>query len=113
MTLLQKLYETPKWKDFEQWYYSEIAKTNYINLDESWETENYEECYSYHIGFLQLPFVFQKGIFEKFIESQGGKFEQTWTGQALGNHTFTIYDSEENYCSTYNFEEALIWYFNN
>lgn len=106
MNLIQQIQTTPKWKEFEEWYDNFNGTKNAHDEQVYWEDLSIRK-------FKVLQFPFQKGVFEKFIESQEGKFEQTWVGQTLGNHTYRIYDSVGNYCSTYSFEEALLWYFNN
>lgn len=62
MNLIQQLQQTPKWKEFEEWY----KKQDYTIL-----FGNINLHIGYRIGLIELPFEFQKGVFEKFIESQG------------------------------------------
>lgn len=62
--------------------------------------------------FKVLQFPFQKGVFEKFIESQEGVFEQT-SNADFSNRTHSIWTVETGYKKSKSFEELLIWYFNN
>jgi predicted 2-oxoglutarate/Fe(II)-dependent dioxygenase YbiX len=103
MNLIQQLQATPKWKEFEKWYstYYGVHKAVNINLYQS----------SDYLGFTQLPFEFQKGMFEKFIKNNG--FEIHFDGSYnlyKSNKYIIVNDRLPNWIS---FEQLLIWYFNN
>ena len=104
MNLIQQLQQTPKWKEFEEWYNTQMVDNNYISLTEVWLSPD-ESDVSYQIGALQLPFDFLKGVFEKFIESQDHNLYQETDFYQLDSLPVTR--CEES------FEELLIWYFNN
>lgn len=64
MNLIQQLQKTRKWKRFEKWY----NKQSYFI--------RFNGYYQLHQTFIELPFDFQKGVFEKFIESRGYNIEK-------------------------------------
>ena len=100
MNLIQQLQTSPKWKEFEEWY----SKQYYI-LDNPAN----DLCFALE---LKQPFEKWKGVFEKFIESQGSKviclptnsgeleYGLYWKGYVVGRNDNS-------------FGELLIWYFNN
>lgn len=97
MNLIQQLQATPKWKEFKEWYYPYYMGWS-IPMKETKTTT----------GFTFLHPDFQKGVFEKFIESRGQKY---YKGQYSDSHYLTYPKSA---CEEFNsFEELLIWYFNN
>lgn len=96
MNLIQQLQQTPKWKEFEEWY------NNYYLTNKHVPSLNTLE---------QVPYEMYKGVFEKFIESQEGVFEQT--EDAYCNKTFSIWTIQQGYTKNKSFEQLLIWYFNN
>lgn len=101
MNLIKQLQKTPKWKEFEEWYdkqgYS-IPMEGYLERD-------------YIVGFDDLEFELTKGVFEKFIESQGYKII---THVEKGTSYYSLYRKGVvlSYGSD-SFEKLLIWYFNN
>lgn len=97
MNLTQQLQQTSKWKEFEEWYNNQLYT---LSLN-GYATTKHE------LGFVDLPFSFKKGVFEKFIES---KRQSYWQGES-GTHYLTY---PKVSCEEFNsFEELLIWYFNN
>lgn len=64
MNLIQQLQTTPKWKEFEEWY---NVQGYFVPLD---------GIYQLHRTFIEFPIEFQKGVFEKFIESRGYNIEK-------------------------------------
>lgn len=106
MNLIQQLQQTPKWKEFEEWY----------NQQEDVITLHNPTCYCQGdclhgcVWLVDLPVMYQKGVFEKFIESQGFQLEQNSDGQTM---KYTIWSLENGYEYQKNLEELLIWYFNN
>lgn len=121
MNLIQQLQQSPKWKEFEDWYNQYLVDIdshivgNLVHLEDI-EKDNQEDVYSgcsYGVNFCFLPFEFQKGVFEKFIESKGFIIEQWYKTSAkqmymclfIYTHVESIFEGT--------FEELLIWYFNN
>ena len=103
MNLIQQLQQTPKWKDFEEWYLlSEI--TSHIPL-----------CVGRYRfpPFTKMNVCFQKGIFEKFIESQGFFIEQWYKTSVKQMYVCLFNDAQKESIFEGTFEELLIWYFNN
>lgn len=100
MNLIQQLQQSPKWGEFEEWYEQKQYNLPLVGGD------YYGRWY---IGLDELSFEFQKGVFEKFIESQGGRFELTDDD----NYIYWIWLEEKGYEEFKSFEELLIWYFNN
>lgn len=101
MNLIQQLQATPKWKEFEEWY----NKQDYFM-----PMEGFREI-DYIIGFDDLDFEFQKGVFEKFIESQGFEIHFDGNYHLYCNQSYILVNNKlPNWNS---FEELLIWYFNN
>lgn len=99
MNLIEQLQTTLKWGEFEQWY-------------EGWRESNKKNYHTFNIEvFKQYCLDIQKGVFEKFIESREGVFEQT--EDAYCNKTFSIWTIQRGYTKNKSFEELLIWYFNN
>lgn len=98
MNSIQQLQQTLKWKEFEEWY-----KKNYHW--EGYQSESFNR-------FIDSKIEFTKGVFEKFIESQEGVFEQT-SNADFSNRTYSIWTLETGYKKSKSFEELLIWYFNN
>lgn len=93
MNLIQQLQATPKWKEFEEWYDKQIYHLPLLGLGEGGE----------ELGFSDLSFPFNKGVFEKFIESQDVILNIN-DGYITGKDVYHVANS---------FEELLIWYFNN
>lgn len=92
MDLIKQLQKTPKWKEFEEWYNSFYIQNEHVPS---------------LVTLVQVPPEMYKGVFEKFIDSQGQSY---WYGNS-GTHylTYPMIASEE----FNSFEELLIWYFNN
>lgn len=99
MNLIQQIQETPKWKEFEEWY---NIQGYFVPLD---------GIYQLHKTFIEFPIEFQKGVFEKFIEQNSNYFLTLITSE-LGVHSITVENLADKYLF-YSFEELLIWYFNN
>lgn len=98
MNLVLQLQQTPKWKEFEDWYEQQQHNIPLISGDYFGR---------WYIGLDELGIEFQKGVFEKFIESQGQSY---WHGDS-GTHYLTY---PKTACEEFNsFEELLIWHFNN
>lgn len=90
MNLIEQIQQTPKWGKFTEWY----EKNKHLNIPPL-------------PIFLSYEVMLQKGIFEKFIESQGQSY---WLG--ITNTHYLTYPKV--CCEEFNsFEELLIWYFNN
>ncbi len=102
MNLIQQLQATPKWKEFEEWYkdrYMYGKGTDHVNnvlFEHKIKHQHFDEW---------------KGVFEKFIESQGYKII---THVEKGTSYYSLYRKGEvlSYGSD-SFEKLLIWYFNN
>jgi hypothetical protein len=104
MNLIQQLQATPKWKEFKEWYNTQ----GYFLLLEGKDNLDVE----YTFGFDDLAFEFQKGVFEKFIESQGYIIEQ-WLKEPLMMASLFERKPGTRFVFEGTFEELLIWYFNN
>lgn len=61
--LIQQLQATPKWNTFENWYEEQPYD---IPMRSTWKDTTFIESHSH----------FQKGVFEKFIESHGFNIEK-------------------------------------
>lgn len=97
MNLINQLQQTPKWKEFRTWY-------NQQNYRVGLEHANDESM------FIELEFEFQKGVFEKFIESKN--YQVHYDGSYnLYNRDYVLVNGKLPHWNT--FEELLIWYFNN
>lgn len=105
LNLTKQLQQTPKWKEFEEWYLKQSFILPFIEIQPRYDDD------PYILGFWSLEFEFQKGVFEKFIESNEHVFEQT-SGR-VGFVTYSIWQLETGYRKSNSFEELLIWYFNN
>lgn len=105
MNLVEQLKQTPKWKLFEEWYKESIYAYGGIHF-EGWYCGGEPQS-----GFVDLSFHLQKGVFEKFIESEGDVFEQTC--DRLFNNLYSIWQLESGYKKSKSFDSLLIWYFNN
>lgn len=111
MNLIQQLQVTPKWKEFKEWYNTQ----GYSIL---LEREG-------NIGavFIEMLFEFQKGVFEKFIESQDYHLcterRKNGKGLVLVPVLYKIPGLNDNWTQCLvndncdSFEELLIRYFNN
>lgn len=107
MNLIQQLQTTPKWKEFEKWYRIQPEFTapyliNEVELDRG-------NLYA----FKNFPFMLQKGVFEKFIESQGFIIEQWYKISVKQMYVCLFNDAQKESIFEGTFEELLIWYFNN
>lgn len=103
MNLIEQLQQTPKWKEFEEWY----SKQDF-----------YLPLYNFGIfdrGFVRYEIAFQKGVFEKFIESQGYFIEQYQKNPSINLMWAILFKQGPNTYGLFRgtFEELLIWYFNN
>lgn len=130
--LIQQLQQTPKWKEFEEWYEKQDF---YIQMKYTYKDYWFEV----------LDFPFQKEVFEKFIESHGFNIEKQLHNipyhdrlvmaeeeqlkirykEAWFIRTVVIVDYYTPVCLNpidhylrqtkpfESFEELLIWYFNN
>lgn len=92
LTMIEQLNKSPKWTQFEKWY-----------KEQSYVLPLYDSTL---FGFRELPFEFQRGVFEKFIEDNSHIQRHTdatewylWT-EKTGSKYFE------------SFEELLIYYFN-
>lgn len=101
MNLIQQLQTTPKWKEFKEWY---NAQGYFIPLD---------GVYQLHRTFIEFPLEFTKGVFEKFIESQGFFIEQWYKTSMKQMYMCLFKDTQTESIFEGTFEELLIWYFNN
>lgn len=105
VNLIEQLQATPKWEKFEEWYkiQPEFIAPYFIGEIEL-------DCGNLH-AFKNFPFMLQKGVFEKFIESEGSDivhiYPENWWGTWIEEYGY----SEINEIDS--FEEMLIWYFNN
>lgn len=113
VNLIQQLQATPKWKEFEEWYnkylttLSTCTVGDKVHLDDI-NKDNLNDLYGgcvYAVNFCFLPLEFTKGVFEKFIESQGHNLYQEIDVYQLDSCPVTR--CEES------FEALVIWYFNN
>ncbi len=109
MNLIQQLQTTPKWKEFEDWYYTQMVDSNYPSLADVWLSAE-ESDTSYQIGALQLPFDFLKGVFEKFIIDSDLIINVEYP---LHRMEYSIRRNADVYKRFNSFEQLLIWYFNN
>lgn len=105
MNLIQQLQATPKWGEFEEWY----------NKQEDIITLHNPTCYCKGdcingcIWLIDLPFMYQKGVFEKFIESQGFEIHFDGNYHLYCNQSYVLVNNKlPNWKS---FEELLMWYF--
>lgn len=101
LNLIQQLQQTPKWKEFSRWF----VEKNYPCT--TLKDDHVTGC---HEWFVQLHPDFQKGVFEKFISKDN--LNITIDGY-LGNETYGIGSSFTEWNWFENFEQLLIWYFNN
>lgn len=123
MTLIEQLQQTPKWKEFEEWYNFTYMPDNYTPSLDYFRT--------------RIDTVFLKGVFEKFFESKElivenivispldipeefrkdlyeNKICQKWYLRSTlitktEYYTICINDPKNPFNS---FQELLIWYFN-
>lgn len=118
MNFIEQLQQSPKWKEFEEWYNEYINKVNeeyevgYICCFGEIEEDNKTNSwlgFPYEVNFCFIPLEFQKGVFEKFIESRDGTIETHYNND---DYVYWIW-TEEGYSDFSSFEELLIWYFNN
>lgn len=92
LTLLEQLNKSPKWAEFEKWY----KEQNYeIPLDDN---------DLHQLGFIELPFEFQVGVFEKFINTNAYF--------TTGIDTYYLYAKNQPCKAFDNFKDLLIHYFN-
>lgn len=97
MNLIEQLQTTPKWDEFRTWFFKQKYEVGFEHAnDESMFTE--------------LNFDLQKGVFEKFISENNTDI--TIDGY-LGNETYGIGSTFADWKWFENFEQLLIWYFNN
>lgn len=121
MNLIQQLQQTPKWKEFEKWYNNyikevdeyEIGQLVYLAEITSKNINDVEYCNTYGVNFCFLPPEFQKGVFEKFIESKGLIIEQWYKSSHNKNWVSVFPNVTSDSIFEGTFEELLIWYFNN
>lgn len=109
LNLIQQLQQTPKWKEFEEWYYTQMVDNNYISPIDVWLSSENSDT-SFQIGAFNLPFDFLKGVFEKFICKDATNI--TVDGY-LGKETYSSILNKSEWKWFNSFEEFLIWYFNN
>lgn len=131
MDLIQQLQQTPKWKEFEEWYNNFYIKNNHVPS---------------LVTLGQVPVEMYKGVFEKFIESRGCnvekqlydipyeeraemsenellkvRYKEAWFIRTVvivsDTYTPVCLNPIDNYLNRVvpfnSFEELLIWYFNN
>jgi len=104
MNLIQQLQATPKWKEFSKWF---------VQQDYPCTTLKDDHVTGCHEWFVQLHPGFQKGVFEKFIESQGFIIEQWYKTSVKQMYVCLFNDAQKESIFEGTFEELLIWYFNN
>ena len=98
--LIQQLQTTPKWKEFEEWYKNKYMNIEYASINDL--------IFEHRLLFYH--FDEWKGVFEKFISKDN--LNITVDGY-LGNETYGIGSSFTEWNWFENFEQLLIWYFNN
>lgn len=105
LNLIQQLQATSKWSEFQKWYKT-IPELQYPYSIDSIKLA----CGNFY-AFKNFPFMFQKGVFEKFIESRGCNVI-TWVGEYQIEYCLHAKDyvAGKDFST---FEELLIWYFNN
>ena len=104
MNLIQQLQASPKWKEFEEWYKQQPEFISPYHISEiELDCGNLD-------AFKNFPFMLQKGVFEKFIFENNTDI--TVDGY-LGNETYGIGSTFADWKWFENFEQLLIWYFNN
>ena len=105
MNFIEQLQQSPKWTEFEEWYYDKFYTYGSIPF-EGWYCNGDPQC-----GFVDLNIDLQKGVFEKFIESRGCN-AITWVGEYQIEYCLHAKDyvAGKDFST---FEELLIWYFNN
>lgn len=120
LNLIQQLQQSPKWKEFEEWYNKWINTEEiqnyvigqFVDFAEISDQNKTKLGYSdtYNVNFCFLPLEFQKGVFEKFISKDATDI--TVDGY-LGKETYSIGATFAQWKWFNSFEELLIWYFNN
>ena len=117
MNLIQQLQQSPKWKEFEEWYNNyieevdeyEIGQLVYLAEITSENINDVGYCNTYGVNFCFLPPEFQKGVFEKFIAQN---YQVHYDGSYnLYNGNYVLVNGKLPHWNS--FEELLIWYFNN
>jgi hypothetical protein len=105
MNLIEQLKQTPKWKEFEQWWNNTYCKTlRYLFLQNTKE-ENCKMCFKVWCDF---PFEMQEGVFKKYIEQDSviAKYRTHYNISVLKEESLIQEDFET-------FEKLILWYFNN
>lgn len=93
--------QTPKWKEFKEWYHKRYMKAEYDSIN--------DEIFKHRVLFYH--FDEWKGVFEKFISKDN--INITVDGY-LGNETYGVSGNTiKDFKWFENFEQLLIWYFNN
>lgn len=120
-TLIQQLQVTPKWKGFEEWYNKFVP--TYSLGNKAWLKDIDSTTREGEVDFLGLPIEFQKGVFEKFFESEGYHLCTERRKNSSGLivipvlYKIPLPVEEWSMClvndTCNSFEELLIWYFNN
>lgn len=100
LNLIEQLQATPKWKKFEDWYEDQQYD---IPFNSTWKDTT----------FIETHFHFQKGVFEKFVESQGFIIEQWYNSSTKKMCVNLFIGLNSNSVFEGTFIEFLIWYFNN
>lgn len=122
-SLIRQFQTTPKWKEFERWFdqtYKDLVISGCPEVKFEKLTSN--SIKDTDIFITLLPFEFLKGVFEKFIESQGYHLcterRINRNGLVLVPILYKIPEKGDNWTqciindSLDTFQELLIWYFN-
>lgn len=89
--LIQELVKTPRWSEFDDWFF---VRTNVGRIE-----------------FKEMDFMFQKGVFEKFIEENG--YEIYNDSNCYNLYKNGLFILNDNRLLNYNsFQELLIYFFN-
>lgn len=105
MTFIEQIQSSPKWGEFEHWYVNQQVQDR--DGTSWWRLHIEKPKYGEEIIFIDLPFEFQKGVFEKFLKDSGIELHQDNSGWCQ------IKKNNPHFAKTTDtFEEVLLWYFN-
>lgn len=102
--LIEQLQVSPKWNEFKAWYVKQQIQQQGGTI--WWNINLQEPKYEEDIVFNDLPFEFQKGVFEKFLQDSEIKLHQYNTGWCQITRFYPPFAK-----TTDTFEEILLWYF--
>ncbi len=112
MTLIDQLRKSPKWEEFQNWFFKQQYQDD--RKSRWWNIGLYDEIVGGGSVFIELPFEFQKGVFERFIyECPTQVFKQYSFVDTYGQNNFTLYMPGKKKSFHKSYEELLIHFFNN